>query len=248
MESSQLKVALINCTKNDYIYLHPPLGILSIASYLLRKGIVSKKNIMVLDVSLRDPLEFIKHFQPDIIGLSAQTTSYPDAIKLGKRIKKNFNIPIVIGGIHISVLPNEFLWSLFDIGVIGEGEETFFELLRVFFKDKKKINFDHLKRVKGLIFRDKENKLIFTGVRPLISSLDKIPSIDWSLIPTRAYFRNEMVRVNGKWQLLKLTPFVISRGCPYHCVFCARNSIWSKITELGQFTFGMIILFLVRIE
>ncbi len=226
MKDSGLKIALINATPNDYGYLEPNLGILSIASHLIKKRIVSKKNLIVLDVLLRDPLDFLKYFKPDLVGLSAQTTAYSEAINLGEKIKKMFNIPIIVGGIHITVCSNQFQ-APFDIGVVGEGEKTFFELVKVFSKNKS-FKPDKLERIKGIVFRDEKGKLRLTERRPLISPLDKIPPIDWSLIPTRVYFRHVMVKVNGELQLLKRAPLFTSRGCPYDCVFCARKTIWPR--------------------
>ncbi len=48
------------------------------------------------------------------------TINYQDAIDFASEIKKRKDIPIVIGGVHISTLPTS-LKKCFDVGVMGEG-------------------------------------------------------------------------------------------------------------------------------
>ena len=53
-----------------------------------------------------------------------------DGLKIAKLIKKyNANIPIVLGGVHPSLLPEQTLQNeLVDIVVVGEGERTIQDL------------------------------------------------------------------------------------------------------------------------
>lgn len=226
MGNFQPRIALINATKNYWEYLEPPVGILSIASYLLQNRIISKKNLIILDSTFRDPLGFLKYFNPNLIGISAHTTAYPHALALSKKIKDVFNIPIVIGGVHISVCHNQMKHP-FDIGVVGEGEETFSEIIEIFSK-KGNLKSDNLQKIKGLILKKKSGELKFTGDRTPIMPLDRIPSLDWSLLP-EAYFRYEMLRIDGEWRVLKQAPIFCARGCPFSCVFCGRHSVFRGV-------------------
>jgi radical SAM superfamily enzyme YgiQ (UPF0313 family) len=95
-------------------------------------------------------------------------------------------------------MPNS-LTSDFDIGVIGEGEQTFLELL--------KNDFDPSINIRGIIF----NK-IQTENRHHIEPLDSIPH------PDRSIFGD-----------VKRTPYIFtSRGCTNRCVFCYSSHFWGK--------------------
>lgn len=225
MKKNNIRVALINATKAIGYPPDPPLGIMYLASYLLKKKAVSKENIAVLDTNLGNPLDFLKNFQPHIIGISSLTPSYPSAILLAKKLRKALKKSIIItGGIHVSVFPNR-LDSLFDIGVVSEGEETFYEIVKFF---SGRTAFKSLKGVKGIIFRENSGKLVITKPRPLIEPLDKIPPIDWSLIPP-VYFSYYPIKTNKGYQVIRSAPIFTSRGCPYNCIFCARKAIFKTV-------------------
>lgn len=227
MKHFEPKIALINIAKNKLDNLEPPLGILSIASYALHSKIIIRKNLVILDTAIREPLDFLRCFKPDLVGISAMTPVYLDAEKIGRQIKKSLsNIPIIIGGFHISSFPEQLEYP-FDIGVIGEGEETFFELVRLF-KREGNFNGNNLRKIKGSVFRKEDMKIELTGDRVPITPLDKIPPLDWSLLP-ETYFRLELNKVNGKWRTLKQISIFSARGCPYRCVFCSRRSVFSQV-------------------
>ena len=90
------KITLVSV--NSCEFPTPPLGIASIATYLVRKGVVDKKTVQILDLNLEKKiLPKIKKFKPDIIGISSMTQFYPRAIKLAKKIKAQYpNIIIII--------------------------------------------------------------------------------------------------------------------------------------------------------
>ncbi|MDO8551801.1 MAG: radical SAM protein [bacterium] len=226
MKHSFPKIALINVTGKNWVFLEPPLGILSVADYVINKGHISRKNLLLLDVVLRDPIPILKYFKPDLVGISSFTLAFPDAIKLATRIKETFGIPVVIGGIHISARPDHIA-PPFDLGVVGEGEETFAELIDLFSQDGC-FRKDKLRKIKGLVFRKNDDDFEMTGQRAPITPLDKIPPPDWSLLP-EIYFQHDLFRVDGQWKVLKQGTIFSARGCPFKCLFCGRHSVFQGV-------------------
>jgi len=75
-----------------------PLGLGYLSSYL-------KKYQDISAVDLHVDLDDLLAGKPDIIGITAFSQDYSQAISYAEKIKKKSNVPIVIGGYHISALP-----------------------------------------------------------------------------------------------------------------------------------------------
>jgi len=83
-----------------------------------------------------------------------------------QRIKRECNVPVVWGGIHPTMLPEQTLMNDFiDIIVIGEGEETLVELVRTLHDGGTAP--DGLNRIAGLGFRV-NGATVITHQRPFI--------------------------------------------------------------------------------
>ncbi len=74
----------------------------------------------------RNVKEEIRRFKPDIVGITAVSQNYNYAIEYAK-IAKKYQIPVLVGGTHISVLPTTLTRDM-DVAVIGEGEAAIKEL------------------------------------------------------------------------------------------------------------------------
>jgi len=211
-----MKLALISlsCDKRD-----PPLGLLSIATYL--KEIGNFSDIIIIDKNFDNVFAKILEIKPDIIGISAVTIHYYEAIELAKKIKNCLDIPIIIGGVHISTLPSS-LKKCFDIGIVGEGEQTMLELLKLF--EKKGFSKEKLKKINGLTFYDKK-RLIITKPREPIKFLDDIPIPDRSFLD-KEYFK-KIRHYDGSYGVL--ASIITSRGCPFRCAFCSTSKFWKTI-------------------
>ncbi len=142
----------------------------------------------------------------DLAGISSVTENMSVAVEWAERIKESFNIPVILGGDHISALPNT-LPKPFDLGVIGEGEETFLDLVKLISSHKGWRN--GLSKIAGVCYRDANGKVVVNPARPLIKNMDTIP------FPRRE---------KGVWGAFHY--MFTSRGCPYRCVFCSPKVIW----------------------
>ena len=172
-----MKLALVSLDRSGGV---PPLGIAYIASYM--RKYLNFYNTTIIDKE--KPEIKIKKEKPDVVGISAVTGEFVEAIKLSKIIKQQFDIPTILGGVHISLLPYT-LPKTFDIGVIGEGEQTVLELVKIFEKFGEFKQEDLLK-VDGIVFH-KNNYLKFTGPRKPIEKLDSIPYPARDLLKMKEY-------------------------------------------------------------
>jgi len=150
-------------------------------------------------------------WKPDLIGISLNSFGLDNAIELIRycRSLTKEEVVYVAGGPHVTMFKKEFLEknkTLFDFGVVGEGEETILDLIR---------NISKPLKVKGIVFYDYKKKMVIeTEARPLIADLDSLPFPNFgvfdSVDPEKGLNNYQMIS---------------SRGCPYKCVFC--NHLWS---------------------
>ncbi len=211
-----MKIALVSLGMNE---ADPPLGLAYLASYARKYG--KFDNIVIVD--REEPLGRLCKEKPDIVGVSAMTHEFLSAKNLAEKIKNEFGIPAIIGGHHISMLPNHFADSKFDVAIIGEGEQTMLELMQLYEK-KGSFEPDDLKKIKGIEFRDGK-RIVLTEKRQLIENLDSIP------YPARDLLKMKEFYINLKsicTQFGTYAQMLTSRGCPYKCTFCSTSAFWSK--------------------
>jgi radical SAM superfamily enzyme YgiQ (UPF0313 family) len=205
----------------------PPLGVLYLAAFLRKK---LKADIKVVDAMFEnDPvnsvLKSIKEYSPDVLGISALTAEAFLAHKVAAAVKVEFpKLPIVFGGPHPSSDPESVMEDEnIDTIVIGEGEETFCELVRViveegpYWKNPKTLS-----KVEGLVFRGEG--IEFSAPRALITDLDSLPFPAWDLIDYKKFWKQASMATIGIRPYLTM---FTSRGCPYHCVFC--HQLFGKV-------------------
>ncbi len=122
-----MKLLLINAINSEAPdRLHPPLGLAYLASSL-RKEFGNGIECKIIDGNLTGN---IKSFNPDIVGITSVSRNY-NVAKGYASIAKQAALPVIIGGVHISVLP-ETITKDMNVVVIGEGEETIRGLIALF--------------------------------------------------------------------------------------------------------------------
>jgi radical SAM superfamily enzyme YgiQ (UPF0313 family) len=188
----------------------PPLGLMSIAGYILQNSNhqVSVIDALVDDLSHEKIASEIEKFQPDVIGIHAITYSLPDVLDTAKTARKAApGAKIVMGGPHPTIYPVESLsFSEIDYVVAGEGEIPFFRLISHI-----EANEQSLLQIDGVI-----GKKDFDGNKPIPfvhKDLDILPFPPRELTPYKKY--NTVVGTESY-----STTIIGSRGCPYHCTFC----------------------------
>lgn len=188
-----------------------PLGIGYIAAYLRQHGHQVRMYTGDAGEDFRRELDL---FEPDWVGFSAMTSSFPNAVRMAQMVKERSNAITVVGGQHVSSVGSESLdvFPCFDFMVYGEGEETALELTKKF--ERGATDFSG---VLGIAFR-KGNQVVKTPPRGLLLDMDSYPPpardlVDLSLFGTHAHLRF------GKYT----ASLVTSRGCPWHCTYCSSH-------------------------
>jgi radical SAM superfamily enzyme YgiQ (UPF0313 family) len=201
-----------------------PLGMAFVARAAEDAGHeVSQINLMAEPEALKTLAERIQKVQPDIIGISVrniddQVSFQPrfllDPVKaIVSTCRQNSEAKIVLGGAGYSIFPWHVLTYLAaDMGIQGEGEQSFVTLL-----DRIK-NDDELTNIPGLYHADQ-------GIANPPATLKKI---DQNLFPQpgRHIFALEHAGDEIIW-----LPFQTRRGCALNCSYCSTPLIEGKITR-----------------
>jgi len=209
-----------------------------LAGYLERKGYRSE----IVDITLKEQvrtrgflknkskileevekkiIEEVKKLKPDIIGITCYSPEYFEVLKLAEKIKKiNKEIKIIVGGIHPTLYPNDFCYSSspFDVAVIGEGELTLLELVKVLRWGGK------IEKVDGIAFWNKRGgRIVITPKRQLCQDLDEISFPAYDKIDMNYYTTASPYAIRGVF--LRSMYILYSRGCPSQCTFCVAKKL-----------------------
>jgi radical SAM superfamily enzyme YgiQ (UPF0313 family) len=207
-------VLLVNAPVRDprvdaHARASPPLGLASVAAVLRSDGL----RVSALDLNLarsspeRDLREALSAERPWMVGFSATTETYPQAIRLARLVKgEDERTRTVVGGPHASFLPEEALATgVVDVVVRGEGEETAVELARAWGSGG-----DSIELIQGISFR-RNGAVCNMPDRAPLGDLDLLPH------PARELFPLERYAYPGN--------LVTARGCPARCIFCAAPAL-----------------------
>jgi radical SAM superfamily enzyme YgiQ (UPF0313 family) len=204
-------------TIRDESELFVPLGLLYIAGALEKAGY----NCIIWherERKLPQLYELVKEVSPIFVGFSSLTG--PDLLPTIKasRVIRKMSIPVVWGGVHVSVLPEFCLrQDYIDFVIVGEGEEAIVELAEAL---TKRVNYCD---IKGLGYKV-DGRIFINPLRSLIKNLDNYFPL-WEKIDLERYYQ----RLIGQERVL---PIVTSRGCPHKCGFCynqtVNRQIWRK--------------------
>lgn len=158
----------------------------------------------------------------DLIGVGLMfSCTWPATRELLAKIKSAHpGMPLVLGGEHVTALPQiSFLQSPIDIGVLGEAEDTFPELLHSLQSGSA------LTEVAGLVLPGPNREVIRTPVRNRIRSIDEIAWPSWRHFNLEGYMDFNQPHGASRGRFI---PMLATRGCPYQCTFCASETMWTQ--------------------
>jgi radical SAM superfamily enzyme YgiQ (UPF0313 family) len=136
-------------------------------------------------------------------GISLLTSEAPDAYSIVEFIKGNSNVPIVAGGAHCTLFPEQMaMCEYIDYVVAGEGEEHILQIAEMI-KNSKESG--------GKIFHKQ------------LLDIEMLPMPDYSLVDDieqfiGSYLTDKLAEYARK--PMRWLPYESSRGCPSKCTFC----------------------------
>jgi anaerobic magnesium-protoporphyrin IX monomethyl ester cyclase len=150
--------------------LLPRLGLPLIGGILRQQG-----HDVRIYCEMLAPVDWADVEQADLVGLSSTTSTTPAAYKMAARARLA-GIPTVIGGPHVTFLPDEALDHC-DYVVRGEGQVTILELVKTLEESKQnRPPTDKLPGILGLSYRDDQGHKLHNAVARKSSPLCPLPT------------------------------------------------------------------------
>ncbi len=177
----------------------------------------------------------------DLIGLSVMTPSFHLARALTEALHTRLAAPILWGGIHPTIRPNECL-QYADLVCIGEGEQAIVELTQRLEAGQ------GYRDINNLAYLDETGHLVQNPLNPLQADLDALPFPDYAfeqhylvhagqLTPCTQSLMHYYMTDLGSWAKGPVYGILTMRGCPYRCTYCANNALvgiypgWSRLRK-----------------
>jgi anaerobic magnesium-protoporphyrin IX monomethyl ester cyclase len=185
-------------------YIHTNIAIRYLKAYAQPDFDVELAEYTIKDPVMNIVTDLVRK-KPDVIGFSCYIWNIEETIKVIKMIKKiDPSIHIVVGGPEVTYDVADWMNNVkeFDYIVIGEGEETFKQLLT-------ELNGTmSMENVHGLAFR--ENGQV--RINPQRNKLDLRD------LPSPFRFEEDIPHLSKR-----VTYIETSRGCPFSCQFCLSS-------------------------
>lgn len=210
------RVLLVQAASHErHVERSQPLGLMHIAS-VLRGAANADVRLHDMRPKWRDldaPMRAFDEFAPDVVGFSAHGLDAPVMYDLASRMKaRRRDVKVVCGGIHATLYGRDVAANPdVDYAVVGEGEQTFLDLIRAL-----ESNSD-VRGIPGLAFRDGDD-VRENPERPFETNLDRWPMPAWDLIDIGAYEGLPRISIISKHP--RYMAIETARGCPYHCAWC----------------------------
>jgi len=221
-----MKIALIS------LYLFKSLSTRQLSAFLKQNNqevyeiYFKELKMNDLDKPTRKEIKLLKNLlkklNPDIIGLSINSSLFTLAKQLTKELR-DLNKPIIWGGLHPTLCPEDCIKEE-DMICIGEGEQATLNLLKNLEKNKPITN------IKS-IWVKKDKKIYKNKTINFIEDLDSLPTPNYDnqnkfYILENKIFRGDQIKNH------KIFDIMMSRGYPYNCSYCNSSHLFS--TQEGK--------------
>jgi radical SAM superfamily enzyme YgiQ (UPF0313 family) len=187
----------------------PRLGLPIIGTILRDKGY--EVRLFCQDLA---PIDWTEVLSSDMVMISTITSTAPEAYHIAKKIKEKTrvlgrDIPVVMGGAHVTFMAEEALDNCADFVARGEGEQTISELLSWLENGNDAAS---ISRISGLSYKI-GTRVYHNENRPHLKDQDSLPTPELSLI--KGWKKDPVI-----------FPVLASRGCPFDCTFCSVTKMF----------------------
>ena len=168
-------------------------------------------------------------FNPDIIGISCLfSPSFHNFMECGQAAKEVFPDALIIGGGNIPTSAFHHIYNgknanIFDALCFGEGELP----LRYLVRAENKKSWLESNEAKSWITKDKVVRG-FVPQHDFIENLDEIPFFDYDLCSIDDRSPHLTMSSFSSLNVQRSLPVITSRGCPFHCTFCASHAVHGR--------------------
>ncbi|MCB9948493.1 MAG: B12-binding domain-containing radical SAM protein [Rhodospirillaceae bacterium] len=206
-------------------FLNPPLSLCYMAAALEQAGhhaglIDAEAEALSLDALAGRA----QAFAPDLIGYTATSVDYAQAVAAARRLKQALPaVPAIIGGVHANLFGARIMTEepVFDFAACGDGEPLIAALADALAEgaDPGASLPARLAAIPGLIYRDEAGDVAAVPPVRATRHLDDYPQPARHLLNDALYVR----AVPRRGRVVTAT-CMTSRGCPYGCIYCATDA------------------------
>ena len=193
------------CIESGVIHI----GVAYLSAALKRTGHETSL-VRVLNKIEKDELHRrISEFNPGLIAFSVMTNQFDYCVNLADWIKEKFDLPVLFGGSHPTLAPEETIArKSVDMICRGEGEEALIELVSKLESREDCSNIANL-------WVKKNGETVKNDIRPISGDIDALPFMDVEVYDLENMFREGGINLH----------MMAGRGCPYQCTYCCNPAV-----------------------
>lgn len=202
----------LNATQQEYI----PLGVAYLSATLLEAGHQTYLHDDTFSSNKKIP-QVIDQCQPDLIAFSIRTPEAPQAKKTIALLNKTNDTPIIVGGVHPTVAPEEVInWPGVKAICVGEGEHALVTFCNNWGTESVYATPNFWFRKQGIIIKNPCQ---------LTTNIDNLPFPDRALFAVDKYLEARDGRLD----------VISGRGCPFSCTYCINHVLKEIVTDTKNY-------------
>lgn len=198
-----------------------PIGLMYLSAYL-KKTLAEPIEVKIVNtvVDLPEPGDFtrlLRDYAPDIVGVRCVIFFAEQIKELVAQTRACLPEALIVAGGPGVTGDNQELHTNpnIDILVVGEGEETFAELVAFFLREGRPGLLQRLPEIDGLLLR-RDGDWVRNEPRREIQDLDRLPFPDYGAVDLDRY----RAFLNYGYNRRPMGILFTSRGCPFRCIYC----------------------------